>query len=220
MSAVYGATPSTVTSAPSLCATSLATSPSTTRRQRRLSLDGPRARGAPRGPTAAWAIVLTACGWPPPGPRPPPRPSRGPTPSSSDLLLLVHLLSGGHEARIGQPERRSVDAGDGDHGHGLAGAEPERLADRRPGNLLPVRGDQHRRGLGRLLVELAAPELAPDGRRAPASPRPAPPSSLGLGLHGGHGRHGFRCHHDRTLACHRGRYRPVTRARAASRPSP
>ena len=52
---------------------------------------------------------------------------------------------------------------------GSPGADAQRLPDGRPGDLLPVGGDEHRRRLRRLLVELPPSELPPD-RRA-RSPR-------------------------------------------------
>ena len=113
-----GAMLSTVTPEPSLRATSLATLPSTTWRQRAFS---GRTTMTWRTPRAA-----AACG---DGLDRPPR-GRHLAPGLDAPLLdgghgllgicacSFHLLPGGHQARVGQPERRSVDTGDGDDRHG------------------------------------------------------------------------------------------------------
>ena len=75
----------------------------------------------------------------------------------------VHLLAGGHQPRVLQPEARAVEPGDAHHRDRLAAAHPPGQAEGRIGHRHPVGGDEHRGGLRRLLVELAPPEPSPDG---------------------------------------------------------
>ena len=170
-----------------LRATSLATSPSTTRRHPP-SRAGPRARAATPRAAAAWAIVLAgrrvAATWP--------QASDPPFSMADTALATISVLL--------VPSPSWSASGPGWAGRGTSRrcgrwsppprARPslmrQRLADGRLGDRLAVRGDEHRGPLRRLLVELPPAELPPDrGAAAAGVPAPAPsPSQVGLGLHG------------------------------------